>query len=30
VDITYSDAADLYKAPPPTWVAAPLVAWELV
>jgi hypothetical protein len=30
VDITYSDAADLYKAPPPTWVAAPLVEWTLV
>jgi hypothetical protein len=29
VDITYSDASDLYKQPAPTWVAAPLVAWEL-
>lgn len=29
VDITYSDADALYKAPPPTWVAAPLVEWKL-
>lgn len=29
VDITYSDAAALYKTPPPTWVAAPLVEWKL-
>jgi len=30
VDLTYSDAAELYKSPPPTWVAAPLVEWRLV
>ncbi|GIK29807.1 MAG: hypothetical protein BroJett007_29450 [Chloroflexota bacterium] len=30
VDITYSDAGELYHAPPPTWVAAPLVEWTLV
>jgi hypothetical protein len=29
VDITYSVADELYKAPPPTWVAAPLVEWTL-
>lgn len=27
VDMTYSEAADLYNSPPPTWVAAPLVEW---
>jgi hypothetical protein len=27
VDLTYSDASDLYKQPKPTWVAAPLVEW---
>ena len=27
VDLTYSDASDLYQQPPPTWVAAPLVEW---
>ena len=30
LDLTYSDAAKLYDAPPPTWVAGALVAWELV
>lgn len=30
VDLTYSDASELYKAPPPTWVAAPLVEWAPV
>lgn len=29
LDLTYSDAAELYKQPAPTWVAAPLVAWQL-
>jgi hypothetical protein len=28
VDMTYTDAAALYGAPEPTWVAAPLVAYE--
>ncbi|MDX1664940.1 MAG: hypothetical protein R3272_14210 [Candidatus Promineifilaceae bacterium] len=28
LDITYSDTAGLYNAPPPTWVAAPLVEWR--
>jgi hypothetical protein len=28
LDLTYSDAADLYEAPPPTWVAAALVGWR--
>jgi hypothetical protein len=27
VDLTYSEAADLYKSPPPTWVAAALMSW---
>jgi len=27
IDITYSDAAELYQAPPPTWVAAALFSW---
>jgi len=30
VDMSYTDAAELYKAPRPTWVAGPLVAWETV
>lgn len=30
VDLTYSDATELYKQPPPTWVAAPLVEWKRV
>jgi hypothetical protein len=28
VDLTYSDASELYGAPPPTWVAAALLAFE--
>jgi hypothetical protein len=28
LDLTYSDASDLYDAPPPTWVAAALVEWR--
>lgn len=28
VDLTWSDAAELYKAAPPTWVAAALVEWS--
>jgi hypothetical protein len=28
LDLTYSDAAELYQSPPPTWVAAALVCWE--
>ena len=28
VDMTYTDAAALYEAPDPTWVAAPLVEWR--
>jgi hypothetical protein len=27
-DLTYSDAADLYQSPRPTWVAAALVEWR--
>jgi hypothetical protein len=27
VDITYTDASELYKQPPPTWVAAALMEW---
>jgi hypothetical protein len=27
VDLTYSDATELYKQPAPTWVAAPLAEW---
>lgn len=30
VDLTYSEADDLYKAPKPTWVAAALYEWEKV
>ena len=30
VDLTCSDAAELYKAPAPTWVAAALVQWRPV
>ena len=30
LDLTYSDAAERYKQPKPTWVAAPLVEWTLV
>lgn len=29
LDITYSDAGELYKAPKPTWVAAALFEWTL-
>lgn len=28
LDLTFSDAADLYHSPPPTWVAAALMVWE--
>jgi hypothetical protein len=28
LDLTYTDAAPLYEAPDPTWVAAPLVEWR--
>ncbi len=28
VDLTYSDATDLYDSPPPTWVAAALTEWK--
>jgi hypothetical protein len=28
LDMTYTDAAPLYEAPAPTWVAAPLVEWR--
>lgn len=28
LDLTYSDATELYQAPPPTWVAAALVDWR--
>ena len=30
VDMAYTDAAELYESPPPTWVAAPLVEWQRV
>lgn len=29
LDLTYSDASDLYHQPKPTWVAAALMAWSL-
>lgn len=29
LDMAYSDSAELYQTPAPTWVAAPLVRWEL-
>jgi hypothetical protein len=29
LDLTYSVAAELYKAPPPTWVAGALIEWQL-
>ncbi len=29
IELTYSDAADLYQTPAPTWVAAALMQWEL-
>jgi hypothetical protein len=28
LDLTYTDASELYEAPAPTWVAAPLVEWR--
>lgn len=28
LDLAYTDAAELYEAPDPTWVAAPLVEWR--
>jgi hypothetical protein len=28
LDMTYTDAAALYEASDPTWVAAPLVEWR--
>jgi hypothetical protein len=28
LDLTYTDASELYRSPPPTWVAAALVAWQ--
>ncbi len=30
LDLTYTDAAALYKSPPPTWVAAALYAYEKI
>jgi hypothetical protein len=30
IDLTYSVADELYKAPPPTWVAGALIDWQLV
>ncbi len=30
LDLTYSEAAALYKTPPPTWVATALFEWQLV
>jgi hypothetical protein len=30
IDMTYSNAGELYKSPPPTWVAAALVEWTPV
>lgn len=29
VDMAYTDSTALYDAPPPTWVAAPLIEWTL-
>ena len=29
-DLTYSDATELYKQPPPTWVATALFDWQRV
>jgi hypothetical protein len=28
LDLTYTDATQLYNSPPPTWVAGALIAWE--
>ena len=30
LDLTYSDASDLYGQPPPSWVAAALVEWRVL
>jgi len=30
LDLTYSVADELYKSPPPTWVAGALIEWQLV
>lgn len=29
IDLTYSDASELYRQPQPTWVAAALIQWQL-
>ncbi|HXH60746.1 MAG TPA: hypothetical protein VNI20_05250 [Fimbriimonadaceae bacterium] len=29
LDMTYTDCADLYHSPPPTWVAGALMEWDL-
>lgn len=29
LDMVYSDATELYNSPTPTWVAAPLIEWQL-
>jgi hypothetical protein len=29
LDLTYTDASELYKEPPPTWVAGALFEWQL-
>ena len=29
IDMTHSDASDLYRQPKPTWVAAALMDWKL-
>jgi hypothetical protein len=28
LDLAYTDATDLYNAPPPTWVATALISFE--
>jgi hypothetical protein len=28
LDLAYTDTADLYGAPAPTWVAAALIEWQ--
>lgn len=30
LDLTYSDASELYRQPPPTWVAAALIEWTIL
>jgi hypothetical protein len=30
IDMTYTDATELYRQPAPSWVAGPLVEWQLV